>query len=69
MPLALAVAHTVCAVGVISSTVLEQLGVSIAEPALMTAVLAAVVYGSYLLVTYYASRGIIRTSLGKKLIG
>ena len=69
VPLGLAVCHTVCAVGVISDAVLAQLGVSVFEPALMTAVLAGVVYGAYLLVTYYASKGIIRASLGKKLVG
>ena len=66
VPLALALCHTVCAVGIISDAVLVQLGVSVLEPALMTGVLVGVVYGAYLLVTYYASRGIIRASLGKK---
>ena len=69
VPLALAVCHTACAVGVISDAVLSQLGVSVLEPALMTGVLVAVVYGAYLLVTYFASRGIIRAYLGKKLLG
>ena len=69
VPLALALCHTVCAVGIISDAVLVQLGVSVLEPALMTGVLVGVVYGAYLLVTYYASRGIIRASLGKKLLG
>lgn len=68
-PLALAVCHTVCAVSVISDTVLGQLGVSIVEPALMTCALVLVVYGAYLLVTYFTSKGIIRASLGKKLLG
>ena len=69
VPPALALCHTVCAVGIISDAVLVQLGVSVLEPALMTGVLVGVVYGAYLLVTYYASRGIIRASLGKKLLG
>lgn len=69
VPLALAVCHTACAVGIISDSVIKQLGVSVLEPALMTAVLVAVVYGAYLLVTYFASKGIIRASLGKKLLG
>ncbi len=68
-PLALAVCHAVCAVSIISDAVISQLGVSVLEPALMTGVLVAVVYGAYLLVTYFASRGIIRASLGKKLAG
>lgn len=69
VPLVLAVCHTVRAVSVISGAILAQLGVSVIEPALMTAVLAGIVYGAYLLVAYFASRGIIRTALGKKLIG
>lgn len=69
VPLVLAASHTVCAVGIISDSLLVQLGVSVLEPALMTGVLVGVVYGAYLLVTYFASRGIIRASLGKKLLG
>ena len=69
VPLALAVCHTVCAVGVISDAVLAQLGVSVLEPALMTGVLTGIVYGAYLLVTHFASRSIIRASRGKKRVG
>lgn len=69
VPLALAVCHTVCAVGIISETVTKQLGVSVLEPALLTGVFTAVIYGAYLLVTYFASKGIIRSSLGSKLLG
>lgn len=68
-PLVVAVCHSVCAVSVVSDTLLSGLGVSVAEPALMAAVLVAIVYGGYLLVTYYASRSLVRASLGKKLIG
>ncbi len=52
-----------------SDSVISQLGVSVLEPALMTGALVAVVYGAYLLVTYFASKGIIRAALGKKLVG
>ena len=69
VPLVLAVCHTACAVGIISDEVIAQLGVSVLEPALMTGVLVAVVYGAYLLVAYFASCGIIKASLGKKLLG
>lgn len=68
-PLVPAVAHTVCAVGVISENVFEQLGVSVVGPAALTVLLVMIVYGTYLLVAYYASKGIIRASLGKKLLG
>lgn len=68
-PLLPAVCHTVCAVGVIGDEIFEQFGVSVAGPALITAALTVVVYGSYLLITYFAARGIIRGFLGKKLLG
>ncbi|BAK44814.1 ABC transporter permease [Eggerthella sp. YY7918] len=69
VPLGLAVCHAVCAVSIISKTIVEQLGVSVLEPALMTGIFTAVIYGAYLLVTYFASKGIIHSSLGKKLLG
>ena len=68
-PLALAVCHSVCAVGVLGESMFEQLGISVTDPVLMTVAFTAVVYGSYLLVTYFASRGTVRASLGKRLLG
>ncbi|HIY83985.1 FtsX-like permease family protein [Rubneribacter sp.] len=68
-PLAVAACHASCAVGVIARDVLEQVGVSVEGPALMTAAFTALVYGSYLLVTYFASRSIVRASLGRRLLG
>ena len=47
----------------------EQLGISVTDPVLMTVAFTAVGYGSYLLVTYFASRGTVRASLGKRLLG
>ena len=67
--LPLAACHASCAVGVIARDVLEQVGVSVEGPALMTAAFTALVYGSYLLVTYFASRSIVRASLGRRLLG
>lgn len=58
-PLALAVCHAACAIGVVSTTMFSSLGVSIAGPTAMTVALVVVVYGSYLLVTYGAARGIV----------
>lgn len=66
-PLGLAIAHTVCAVSVLSTAVLEALGTSVVGPVGMTAVLTVMVYGSYLAVTYFVSRGIVWGYLGKKL--
>ncbi len=68
-PLALAACHTACAVSVIGRDLFDQVGVSVTDPILMTAAFTAVVYGGYLVVTYLASRGIVRASLGKKLLG
>lgn len=58
-PLGLAICHACCAIGVLSITMFSSLGVSIGGATLMTAGLVIVVYGSYMLVTYLASRGII----------
>ncbi|MEG0477066.1 MAG: ABC transporter permease [Raoultibacter sp.] len=66
-PLGLAIAHAACAISVISNSLFQNLGVSIVGPVIMTVVLVVVVYGSYLLVTYFAARGIIRQALGKAL--
>ena len=68
-PLALAACHTACAVSVIARDVLDQLGVSVSEAVFAAAAFTALVYGGYLLVTYLASRGLVRASLGKRLLG
>ncbi len=68
-PLGLAICHTICATSVLGQTLFIHLGVSATEPILMTAALVVIVYGSYLLVTYFASRSIIKGALGKKLLG
>lgn len=68
-PLALAACHTACAVSVIARDVLDQLGVSVSDAAAAAAAFTALVYGGYLLVTYLASRSLVRASLGKRLLG
>lgn len=68
-PLALAACHTACAVSVIARDVLDQLGVSVSEAVFAAAAFTALVYGGYLLVTYLASRSLVRASLGKRLMG
>ncbi|MFR4802525.1 MAG: hypothetical protein ACLT98_03870 [Eggerthellaceae bacterium] len=69
VPLALAVCHTVCAVGVISDAVLAQLGVSVLEPALMTGVLTGIVYGAYLLVTHCQPQHLSALRLARSWVG
>ena len=68
-PLALAACHTACAVSVIARDVLDQLGVSVSEAVFAAAAFTALVYGGYLLVTYLASRSLVRASLGNRLRG
>lgn len=68
-PLALAACHAACAVGVVSAETFSLLGVSVEGPILLTLVLTAVVYGGYLAVTYLACCGIVRSSLGRRLLG
>ncbi|OUO90762.1 ABC transporter permease [Gordonibacter sp. An230] len=68
-PLSLAACHTACAVSVIGRDVLDQLGVSVSEAVFAAAAFTILVYGGYLLVTYFASRGLVRASLGKRLLG
>lgn len=68
-PLALALCHVVCAVSVIGNAVFKQVSISMLEPALMTGALVTIVYGAYLLVTYFISRGIVRIGLSKRLLG
>lgn len=68
-PLGLAVCHAACAVSVIGSSVFDLLGVSVSGPILMTGALTVLVYGSYLAVTYFTCRGVIKSSLGSKLLG
>lgn len=58
-PLGLAVCHAACAIGVVSSTLLKSVNVSILGPTAMTVLLVVLVYGAYLVVTYAASRNII----------
>lgn len=58
-PLGLAVCHAACAIAVTSSSLFSTLNVSITGATIMTVVLVVIVYGSYLLVTYAASRNII----------
>ena len=63
VPLGLAVCHSACAIGVLSDSMLDAIGVSSAGPIAMAAALTLVIYGGYMLVTYLAARGIVKSSL------
>ena len=63
VPLALAVCHAACAIGVLSDSMFDAIGVSTFTPIMMAAGLTIVIYGGYMLVTYLAARGIAKTAL------
>ena len=63
VPLALAVCHAACAIGVLSDSMFDAIGVSTLTPIMMAAGLTVVVYGGYMFVTYLAARGITKTAL------
>lgn len=63
VPLGLALCHSVCAVGVLSDSMLSAIGTNTFGPIMMAAVLLLVIYGGYMLVTYLAARGIVKGSL------
>lgn len=69
LPLVVALCHTACALYTMTDVLFSYFGMSTMTPIVMALVLLVIVYGVYLLVTYYGSKGAIRAALGKKLIG
>ena len=65
VPLGLALCHSVCAVGVLSDSMLSAIGTNTFGPIMMAAVLLLVIYGGYLLVPYFAARGIVKGALAE----
>lgn len=59
-PLALAVCHSACAIGVLNHSFFDPLGLSVAEPIVLAAALVVGIYGLYLLLTYLMSRSMAR---------
>lgn len=69
-PLALAACHTICAVYVVNDSLFTSLGdVDLLGSTLITVALTVVVYGVYLVITYFGSKSIVRASLGRRLLG
>lgn len=64
-PLALAGCHSACAIGVVSRTIFQSLGISVLGPTLLAVAVVVLVYGSYLAVTYGASRAIVQGALAR----
>ena len=65
VPLGLALCHCACAISVISDTLFDAMGVSTSGPIAMAAGLTLLIYGTYMIVTYVASRGITRGALAQ----
>ncbi len=63
LPLGLAVCHSVCAVGVLSDSLLSAIGSSSFAPIMMAGALVLVIYGGYMLVTYLGSRSLVAGAL------
>lgn len=64
-PLVLAVAHSVCAMSVVTDLVAIFGHIDIAETSFITAVVFLIVYGAYFVLTYVASKGIVRESISR----
>lgn len=62
-PLVVALCHSACAIGVIQENLLFPLGVSSEDHILLAGLLILVVYGGYLAVTYFTSRGTIKSAI------
>lgn len=63
-PLALAVCHSACAIGVLSDTLFAALGgQDVLSPISMAAAFTLGIYGCYFLVTYFVSRRIVKGGL------
>ena len=63
VPLALAACHSACAIYVLSDSLFRAVGTPVLTPILMAAAFTAVIYGGYLLITYFASRSILKPQL------
>lgn len=67
-PLGLACCHWACAFKVLQSNLFTFMGAINLSPVLLAGALVLVVYGIYLLVSYYGSRSIIVQATGKRLL-
>ncbi len=66
VPLGLALCHSVCAIGVLSETLLAALGVSLLEPIALAALLVVIIYGGYMVVTYLCAKGMMKSALTER---
>lgn len=64
-PLVVAVCHSACAIKVLSDVLFTALGTPVTEPILMAAGFTLVIYGGYMLITYFASRSILKQAIAR----
>ncbi|MDO4290851.1 MAG: FtsX-like permease family protein [Eggerthellaceae bacterium] len=62
-PLLLAACHSACAIHVLSKSLFDALGTPVQGPILMAAGFTLLIYGGYFLITYFASRSIMRQAV------
>ena len=66
MPLGVAVCHSAWAIHILGESLFAAFSVDITPALLMSAGLIVVIYGGYLLITYFASRATVRSGLKQK---
>ncbi len=66
VPLGLAICHSTCAIGVLSSQLFNQLGTNTFGPIMMCVLLVLAIYGGYMLITYFAGRNMMKPALQAK---
>lgn len=67
-PLIVAACHASCVIWILQHELYDAFGISSAGPIATTVGLLAVAYGGYLAITYLGCKGIVRGSLGKRLL-
>lgn len=60
VPLGLAICHSACAIYVLNDVLISMIGGSLIEPIAFSALLVLGIYGTYFIVTYLISKGIVR---------
>lgn len=63
LPLVVAVCHSAWTINIMSGTLFDVLGVNIIPSVLMAAGFILLIYGGYLLITYFAARATVKQSL------
>lgn len=64
-PLVVAACHSACAISVLSDYLFSALGTPVTGPILMAALFTLAIYGGYMLITYFASRSILKQAIAR----